>query len=406
MQRSRRASELAPLILAALAATSCDSASAPSGEISVGLLLSYTGPLAADSINSDRALRMAIEAANAAGGVSGRPLRIVARDTGSDPARSMARTRELIDAGVALMIGPDTNDVASAARNALGDRTLILPSFATSSDVLYKRPSWFVIGAPIGRIACELAAQLRADQRQSPLLIFNPSGYSASIAWTLTNQYGYTKFVLPDGGAPTGATIAQITTSHADAFVLAAAPSSAVSLIYSLLANGTLKDPTRWYLSPTLHSPTFLDLIPTGGMAGARGVAQGQGTGPDTDAFRARFAQRWQDDALDDAYPFYDAGALAALSLQRALIQDKAVPTGTGLSKHIVLVTKPGNPEVPWNQIGDGLERLRRGEEITYVGLSGHLQFDELGETPGATTSWWTIGSNGFDFRASTSDCR
>jgi ABC-type branched-subunit amino acid transport system substrate-binding protein len=47
----------------------------PEDAIPIGLLLSYTGDPAANSINSERALRMAIEEANAAGGVAGRPVR-------------------------------------------------------------------------------------------------------------------------------------------------------------------------------------------------------------------------------------------------------------------------------------------------------------------------------------------
>jgi hypothetical protein len=193
--------------------------------------------------------------------------------------------------------------------------------------------------------------------------------------------------VLPNNGAPMGQTIAQITSSHADAFVLAAAPSSAVSLIYALLANGTIKDPTRWYLSPTLHSPAFLDLIPKGGLSGARGVAQGQGVDLDTEAFRARFLARWQDVALDDAFPFYDAGALAALALARALAHDHMIPTGTGLGPHLVEITKPNRTEVHWDQLADGLARLARGEEITYVGLSGHLQFARMASPLRPTTA-------------------
>jgi ABC-type branched-subunit amino acid transport system substrate-binding protein len=375
------------------------------GAVSIGVLLSYTGYLSANSINSERAMLMAIEAANAAGGVGGRRVRILARDTGSDPGQVMVRSRELLDAGVALVIGPDTDDLAIAARGALQDRTIILPSFATSSDVLFKAHSWFVIGAPIGRMACELAAQLRADGRQNPMLILNPTGYNASLAWTLTNRYGLPRFVLPASEEPSAATVAFITSSQADAFVLAAFPSSAVSLVYALLANGGLSDPTRWYLSPTLHSPVFLDAVPRAMLAGTRGVSQG--TIPEGVDFQARFAARWSDSALDDAYPFYDAGALAVLGLQRALSREGAIPGGTGLSKHLIAVTHAGGTPIRWNELDRGLERLRQGEEITYLGLSGQLEFDTLGQTPGASASWWTIGRDGFaDRQAQGGDCR
>jgi ABC-type branched-subunit amino acid transport system substrate-binding protein len=374
------------------------------GEIPIGLFLSYTGYLSAHSINSERALLMAIEAANAAGGVSGQPLRLVAKDTGSDPSKAAARTSELLAAGVAAIIGPDTNDFAIAARGTLFDRTVILPSFATSSDVLYKSASWFVIGAPIGRMACELNAQLRSDGRTKPLLILNPSGYNSSLAWTLTNIYGLPNFVLPTNEVPTAATISRIASAQADSYVLAAFPSSATSLVYALLANGALADPTRWYLSPTLHSPVFLDSLPKGSLAGARGVAQG--TVPDGTVFAEQFTARWNDAPLDDAYPFYDAGALTVLGLQRALARDNALPTGTGLSPHIIAVTRAGGTPVRWNQLAEGLERLRNGEEITYLGLSGPLEFDTLGQSPGAVTSWWTIGQAGFSDVSGISDCR
>jgi ABC-type branched-subunit amino acid transport system substrate-binding protein len=389
----------------ALAATACapDSRS-DEGGIPIGVFLSYTGYLSAHSINSERALLMAIEAANTAGGVSGQRLRLVARDTGSDPSKAMARTRELIDAGVALVIGPDTSDLAIASRAALADRTVILPSYATSSDVLYKAASWFVIGATIERIACELVAQARADGRQNPLLILNPTGYNSSLAWTLTNSYGLPRFVLPTNDIPTRSTVEPIVSSHADAFVLAAFPPSATALVYALLANGALDDPTRWYLSPSLHSPVFLESLPKGSLAGARGVSQGAIT--EGAAFRARFTARWEDEPLDDAYPFYDAGALAVLSLQRALVHDGAIPTGAGLSKHIIAITRPGSTPVGWNDLPEGLARLRQGEDISYRGLSGRLEFDTLGQSPGALTSWWTIGADGFVLRDGKSDCR
>jgi branched-chain amino acid transport system substrate-binding protein len=375
----------------------------PQGGIPIGVFLSYTGYLAADSINSERALLMAIEAANEAGGVNGQPLRIVARDTGSDPGLALTRTHELVDAGVALVIGPDTSDLAIASRGTLSDRTVILPSFATS-DVPFKSNSWFIFGASVGRIACELVTQLRADGRKNPLLIINPTGYNSSLAWILSTSYGLPKFVLPTSASPSSNAVTAVTASTADAFVLAAFPPSAISFVYALLAHAAITDPTRWYLSPTLHSPLFLNSIPKGAMYGARGVSQGSVS--EVADFQARFAARWADQPLDDAYPFYDAGAVAALSLQRALSREGAVPTGNGLSKHVIAVTRDGATPIRWNELDRGLERLRAGEEITYLGLAGQLEFDSLGLSVGAITNWWTVGADGFADRARVSECK
>jgi hypothetical protein len=66
-------------------------------------MLSYTHYLAANSVNSERAVLMAIEAANAVGGVEGRPLQVVPRDTHSAAEKAVPAAQQLIDAvGIGL----------------------------------------------------------------------------------------------------------------------------------------------------------------------------------------------------------------------------------------------------------------------------------------------------------------
>jgi hypothetical protein len=134
------------------------------------------------------------------------------------------------------------------------------------------------------------------------------------------------------------------------------------------------------------------------------GVATGTVAG--AAEFRARFSQRWQDVPLDDAYAFYDAGAVAVLALQRALARTGTIPGGIGLSQHIVAVTQPTGVRLQWNEIERGLELLRQGQEVGYVGLSGPLEFDASGKTSAANTSWWTIQQAGFVDVPSNSNCR
>ena len=397
---------IALTLVVATAATAIPACGGPAEEAapSVGLLLSYTGQGAADSINSERALMMAFEAAEAAGGVGGRPVRIVARDTRSDPSKVLVKAQELLDAGVALVIGPDTNDLAIAARSLLGNRTMILPSFATAAAVEFKTPSWFVMGVTIGQVACELMAEMRADGREKPLLIYNSSGYNTSLAWGLSSRYGVPKIVLPTESESPDATLALIARAKVDSYVLAAFPPAAIQLVFALLATSGISDSTRWYLSPTLHSPIFLESLPKGALLGAHGVAQGKVT--DGALFAEQFARRWHDQPLDDSYPFYDAGALAVLSLQRALVEEGAIPSGDGLRKHLIAVTRPGGVPIRWNELDQGLAQLRAGQQITYHGLSGPLEFDALGYARGALTSRWSISSHGFVPSDGNGDCQ
>ena len=383
------------------AAAGCQDAP-PADVIPLGLLLSYSGALAANSVNSERAVLLAIEAANRAGGVAGRRLRVLARDTRSDPSRVTAPARQLVDANVALFIGPDTTELAVQLKELLGNHTLIMPSFTTASNFSKPYP-WFVMGAPASRVACELAAQMRLAGRTHPLILVDPNGYNSLLGSELAFRYGIPQAFLPSSESSNDTTVRPITAMGADAYVLAALPRAASAVLYAMAVVGALDDPGRWYLSPTLHTPALLENIPQGLLTGARGVATGKVAGAQD--FRDQFQTRWQDQPLDDAFPFYDAAAVAVLALQRAMTQEREIPVGTGLGKHIVGVTHAGGAPVGWNEIGRGLDLLRQGQEIAYIGLSGPLEFDVVGQSRAANINWWTIGAGGFEDVPRTGEC-
>ena len=376
----------------------------PKAQIPIGLLLSYSGTLAANSVNSERALLMAIEATNAAGGIAGRDVAVIARDTRSAPRKVTPMAQALLDEKVALVIGPDTIALAVELKALLSEQTLIMPSFTTSDSSIYKPRSWFVMGPSPARVACELYTQLRLAGWRAPVVPTDPNGFDNLLGRELAFSYGLRQVFLPADDASNETTVQPIVSVGADAFVLAALPQAATSLIYTLAALGQIGDARRWYLSPTLHTPALLETIPHGLLEGAHGVKAGTVVG--SKEFAEQFQRRWQDKPLDDAYAFYDAGAIAVLALQRALVRDGAVPTGTGLVPHVIAVSNASGTPVQWNELGLGLELLRQGQEVGYQGLSGPLDFDASGESAPANTTWWRIGPDGFEDVPSQSDCR
>ena len=63
---------------------------APDDTIKIGLLLPFTGNASATAANLERAAIYAVDRINAGGGVKGRQLKVVARDTHSEVGRSRA----------------------------------------------------------------------------------------------------------------------------------------------------------------------------------------------------------------------------------------------------------------------------------------------------------------------------
>lgn len=125
-----------PQAPSALSALSVPSAANPAdgASVRIGALVPLTRPgwtEAGRQLLSG--LELAVRDVNAAGGISGRPLALVVRDTAADPQRAAAAVDELAGLGVAALAGEYHSVVARAAAaraDALG-----LP-FLCSSAVL------------------------------------------------------------------------------------------------------------------------------------------------------------------------------------------------------------------------------------------------------------------------------
>jgi branched-chain amino acid transport system substrate-binding protein len=75
--------------------------------IKIGWVPSLTGALATAAIGFDHGVRFAVEEANKAGGIAGRPIELVSRDTGSDPTKAVNFAQQLLfSEKVHFMAGP------------------------------------------------------------------------------------------------------------------------------------------------------------------------------------------------------------------------------------------------------------------------------------------------------------
>src|SRR5476651_1631951 len=69
---------------------------AQSEPIKIGFLAAMTGPSSAPTIGFNRGVIFAVDAINAAGGVKGRKIEVVTRDTQGDPTKAVNATQEMI----------------------------------------------------------------------------------------------------------------------------------------------------------------------------------------------------------------------------------------------------------------------------------------------------------------------
>jgi len=100
-----------PAVLAALAlALGTGPAAAAEGTIKIGALMSVTGPAAFLGAPEARTLEMLTEQLNAKGGVGGKKIQLILKDTAGSPEKAVSFARQLIDEEqVFAIIGPPTS---------------------------------------------------------------------------------------------------------------------------------------------------------------------------------------------------------------------------------------------------------------------------------------------------------
>ena len=106
-------------------------------ELVLGFLTSESGPFVSLARPNEVAARMALDEINAAGGVNGKRLRLVAFDTAGNPGQTVVGLRKLADDDKVLaIIGPLSSGQVSVAAPA-GDRAgVVTMSMASSAPKL------------------------------------------------------------------------------------------------------------------------------------------------------------------------------------------------------------------------------------------------------------------------------
>jgi ABC-type branched-subunit amino acid transport system substrate-binding protein len=182
-------------------------------------------------------LELAVSEVNDAGGVAGRPLELVVRDTAADPQKAAAAVDELASLGVAALAGEYHSIVArsAAARaDALG-----LPFLCSSAvlDALTEQPTkWVARLAPAQSHGWQIYAEFLLSAGHSRIAVaIGPGVYWASGARILRDSlapHGGTVIELDMSSLAPTALCDQLVDNRATALLLlASSPDPAVSIV-------------------------------------------------------------------------------------------------------------------------------------------------------------------------------
>lgn len=383
---------LAALALVASGCSEEEAAPIPEG-LRVGLLLPFTGSASATASNLERSALFAADRINAGGGIDGQPLRIISRDTHSDPERGVEAARELVALGAVAVIGPESADVAEQVAPVLAEENVLFlsPFVGAAADPSRTCSTpWFRLAPSAKALGEALAKQAKAANVPEVAVFYSGSPYDRALGAAAASRFPQLggKVVVQAELDPDAQSYASEVRRAIDAgvtdVILAASPRAAALVVNEFDALSRTKP--RWFLSPLLKTDLLVQNVAPQALDGALGVApkiyERDGNFPET------FAQRWLgDEPLEGAYFYYDATALLAIALAKSAYSD----TKPELNPAMLEAAGPPGEAVRWNELDVGLQRLSEGEDMYYTGLTGPLRLERCGGRATGITSTWTV---------------
>lgn len=348
--------------------------------LTLGTVLPDTGSLKAFGPATQAAVRLAVEDANAAGGVLGSRVSLDRGDSGGAGASTFARTLAAMPDAQAI-VGPLSSALVLDNRRAVSGRTLISP--AAVSPALSGVIARTVPAEPLtGPMLVTLAKQRGALR----VVVVGPRDQRALVDAGMDHagRLGLSATAVIYTPRQTAAAIAsRIARASADSIVLASGADT-TGILRELIRRGM---PAIVLLAPSAAEGVRPRDLPRGTLDGARTI--------DLDlrvprALASRIA-RIAPAATETAYSAqaYDAAAVAILAAEASGRLLGSI-TSEGIRGALPSVTAIGTP---CDSLARCLRLLRRGIDIDYVGFAGPYDLDAAGDPGAARYLMRTYGS-------------
>jgi branched-chain amino acid transport system substrate-binding protein len=125
--------------------------------IKIGALVAETGPASFLGAPEAKTLRMLVESLNAKGGMQGKKVNLIIKDTGASPEKAVSFAKQLIDEEqVFAIIGPSTSGETMAIKNIAEEGKTILLSCAAAEVIVNPVAKYVFKVAPSDRLAVEM----------------------------------------------------------------------------------------------------------------------------------------------------------------------------------------------------------------------------------------------------------
>ena len=371
-------------------------ASSDSSEsVTVGAVIPLTGDLGVYGPDSETAFNIAFDLVNQNGGVNGKQIRLVTRDTATSEQIAVDAANALInvDGAVAILGAMSSGVTLAVARAATIPEGIVLLTPASKSPAI----STLDDNDYVFRTSTsdELQGGIEAD-------VATALGYTRLATTYINNAYGegltqvFSREFEANGGTITDqvphesgqasyvSELRRAKDSGAEALLVVAYPESA-SLLLRESAEGGYFD--KYMFVDAVRAPSVFDHAGWEHFEGSYGTAPSAPDSPAAEAVRQMFRDETGSE-LDDPFAAFafDAATIIALAIELADSEDP-----TAIRDSMRAVANPPGTKVGPSDIGQALQMLRNGESINYTGAVGDHDFDERGDVLNTIEIWHIV---------------
>ena len=385
-------------LAAIVAAAGCGDDDPDGAPLRLGFLMDYTDDLAEWGPAIETGVRLAVEHANAAGGVLGQPVEVVLGDTRLDIATGVAEARRLIgEEGAHAIIGPIDDAIAIAiAREVAAPAGVPVVSPASTSPLFSTADDdGFLFRTTLSDVGQgEVLAGLARDQgfaNVGVLYVDNPYGRGmaevfegafAGDSLAVSFAYGQTSY-LPQ--------LREAASRGAEALVAIAYPRQARVFVREAIESGLFR---QFLFVDGTKSPDLIAAVGAERLEGMRGTAPTGG--PETPSTRAWDAAYVAEHGAPPSLPFVREGYDAAIAL--ILAAEAAGSTdGRAIRDRLTDVAGPDGEIVIAG--ADGVARalalVRDGVGVNYEGAGSSVDWNEDGDVVRGWVGIWEYRDGG-----------
>ena len=363
------------------------------GTVNIGTLFPQSDARSEVGKERQLAISFAFDLVNEAGGVNGKRIEALHRDSGGTPDVAIPSAIALVtDDGVPAIIGAASSVVTIAVAEKVSiPRGVLQISPASNSslithldddDLVFRTtPSdivWGQVTAELAReIGWERVATTFVDDAFGETTSANFSEHFESIGGEITSQVAHSS-----SQTSYGVELTQTLSGDPSGLVFIAYPETSRDLLLEASVSGFFEE--YLFFLTAGYNLEQVDALQKEAFDGSYATRPGTDVTPVREWFFENFAARKDGNIeIAEVSESFDTALMLALAIEKA---DSEAPAT--IRDALREIANPPGVIVGPQDIAAAFELVRNGEDIDYVGASGRLDFDAHGDIGGTVEIW------------------